>query len=338
MKILFLNIYQNKVARGAERFVYELGLRLKKNHQVDIISSDKVPVRRWPFVWRSFLDPQGIQICLFTLKSLSRIWREKYDIVIPLNGGWQPAWVRLVTWLYGGKVVISGQSGMGWDDRNNLWSFPNAFVALSGKAKGWARKVNPLVKASYIPNGVDTTKFKPEGPSIGTNLKKPIVVCQGALTKGKRIDLTIKAVAKLGDASLLVVGDGELKEEINKLGNELLGDRFQLIKAPFEDMPKVYRVGDVFTLPSEAYHSFEIALVEAMASGLPVVANSDDIRRQIVGRAGVLVDPTNIDAYAIALENALRLKWGRRPQNQAKKFDWDKIAVKYEQLFESLLK
>ena len=75
-----------------------------------------------------------------------------------------------------------------------------------------------------------------------------------------------------------------------------------------------------------------------MASGLPVVANSDDIRRQIVGRAGVLVDPTNIDAYAIALENALRLRWGRRPQNQAKKFDWDKIAVKYEQLFESLLK
>lgn len=338
MKILFLNIYQNKVARGAERFVYELAQRLKKNHQVDIISSDKIPVRRWPFVWRSFLDPQGLQISLFTLKNLPRIWKGKYDIVIPLNGGWQPAWVRFVTWLYGGKVVVSGQSGMGWDDKNNLWCFPNAFVALSGKARRWAKKVNPFVGASYIPNGVDIKKFKPDGPAIGTNLKRPIVVCQGALTKGKRIDLAIKAVAKLGDTSLLVVGDGELKEEISKLGSRLLGERFQLIKVPFEEMPKVYRVGDVFTLPSESYHSFEIAIVEAMASGLPVVANSDDIRRQIVGRAGVLVNPTNIDAYAIALENALRLKWGKRPLNQAKKFDWDKITVAYEKLFESLLK
>ena len=338
MKILFLNIYQNRVARGAERFVYELGLRLKKNHPVDIISSDKLPARRWPFVWRSFLDPQGIQICLFTLKNLPRIWKEKYDIVIPLNGGWQPAWVRLVTWLYGGKVVISGQSGMGWDDRNNLWSFPNAFVALSGKAKRWAKEVNPLVNVSYIPNGVDTTKFKSEGARIETNLKKPIIICQGALTKGKRIDLAIKAVSKLGDTSLLVVGDGELKDEIEKLGNKLLGDRFQLIKVPFEEMPKVYRVGDVFTLPSEAYHSFEIAIVEAMASGLPVVVNKDEIRREIVGRAGVLVDPTNIDAYAVALDNALRLKWGKRPQNQARKFDWDKISERYQKLFGDLLK
>ena len=338
MKILFLNIYQNRVARGAERFVYELGLRLKKNHPVDIISSDKLPARRWPFVWRSFLDPQGIQICLFTLKNLPRIWKEKYDIVIPLNGGWQPAWVRLVTWLYGGKVVISGQSGMGWDDRNNLWSFPNAFVALSGKAKRWAKEVNPLVNVSYIPNGVDTTKFKSEGARIETNLKKPIIICQGALTKGKRIDLAIKAVSKLGDTSLLVVGDGELKDEIEKLGNKLLGERFQLIKVPFEEMPKVYRVGDVFTLPSEAYHSFEIAIVEAMASGLPVVVNKDEIRREIVGRAGVLVDPTNIDAYAVALDNALRLKWGKRPQNQARKFDWDKISERYQKLFGDLLK
>ena len=49
---------------------------------------------------------------------------EKYDVVVPLNGGWQPALLRIITWVYGGKVVISGQAGMGWDDRNNLWCFP----------------------------------------------------------------------------------------------------------------------------------------------------------------------------------------------------------------------
>ena len=41
---------------------------------------------------------------------------------------------------------------------------------------------------------------------------------------------------------------------------------------------------------------------------------------------------------SIALENALKLKWGKRPLNQAEKFDWDKIAVKYEKLFLDLVK
>ena len=100
-------------------------------------------------------------------------------------------------------------------------------------------------------------------------------------------------------------------------------------------MPGVYRAADIFTYPTVPWESFGIVLVEAMATGLAVVANKDDIRREIVGRAGVLVDPTNVDAYAIALKNALRLKWGKRPINQAKKFDWDKIAAKYEKLFMS---
>ena len=56
---------------------------------------------------------------------------KKYDIVIPVDGGWEPAFIRIATWIYGGKMVISGQSGKGWDDRNNLWSFPNVFISIS---------------------------------------------------------------------------------------------------------------------------------------------------------------------------------------------------------------
>jgi glycosyltransferase involved in cell wall biosynthesis len=338
MKIAFLNIYQGLVDRGAETFVYELSKRLAKNHKVDVIGGTKLPPKRWPILWREFIDPNATAVCFFTMKNLRRIWKEKYDVVIPLNGGWQPAVVRLVTWLYGGRMIISGQSGMGWDDRNNLWSFPNRFVALSSKAKRWAKRANPFVKVEYIPNGVDTKKFKPQGRKLKTGLKPPVILCVGALTKTKRIDLAIKAVAKLSDIGLLVVGDGDLRHKINESGRRLLGSRFKLLKVPFEDMPKVYRSADVFTIPSESYYSFEIVLVEAMASGLAVVANKDEIRSEIVGRAGVMVDPTNIDAYAIALENALRLKWGKRPIIQAKKFDWDIIAGKYERLIKELSK
>ena len=336
MKIVFLNIYQNLVDRGAETFVRELSKRLSAGHDVTVIGGDKIPAKRWPILWRAFVDPQGVQVCWWTLTKLFKIWRERYDIVVPLNGGWQPAFVRLVTWLYGGKMVISGQAGLGWDDRNNLWCFPDSFVALSAKAKKWAESVNPLVKNIYIPNGVDTRKFRPDGRKLILNLSKPIFLCVGALTKSKRIDLAFNAVSKLEQGSLLVVGDGDLRREIQFLGNKLLKNRFKLIKLPYAEMPTVYRAADVFTLPSQSYQSFEVVLTEAMATGLPVVANNDAIRKEIVGDAGFLVDPTNIDEYAKALKKTLKTDWGDKPRLQAKKFDWDRIVMKYEELFNTL--
>lgn len=337
MKIAFLNIYQGRVNRGAETFVAELSKGLSKNHYVDVLLGEKLPAKRWPILWRAFIDPHGVQVCWWTLKKLPKIWSEKYDIVIPLNGGWQPAFIRIITWLYGGKMVISGQSGKGWDDRNNLWSFPNTFVALSTRLRSWAKKANPFVKAVYIPNGVDIDKFKPEGQKLSFGVKKPVILCVGALTAEKRIGLAIKAVSKLKKGSLVVVGDGPLKNDLKRLGDSLMGSRFLIKKYDFEKMPEVYRGADLFTLPSPWYRSFEIVLVEAMATGLPVVANDDEIRKEIVGNAGILVNPTNIDEYAEALKKALETDWGRRPRNQAKKFDWDKIADKYEKLFENLV-
>jgi glycosyltransferase involved in cell wall biosynthesis len=338
MKIAFLNIYQNTVNRGAEAFVSELSKRLQKNHDVDILSGKKLLPNRWPILWRLFIDPQSLLIAWFTLRNLPRVWREKYEIIIPLNGGWQPAFIRLVTWLYGGKMVIAGQSGIGWDDRNNLWSFPNYFIALSSKALWWAKRVNPLVKSKYTPNGVDLKDFNPSGSKYKTNLKKPIVLCVGALTPSKRIDLTIKAVARLKDVSLLVAGDGDTKGELKDLGKKLLGNRFQLIKASYQKMPEIYRAADIFTLTPEGSEAFGIVYVEAMASNLPVVAIDDEQRKEIIGDAGMFVDPTDIKKYSEALNMALEKKWENAPRRQAKKFDWDKIAKEYEPLFTSFLK
>ena len=338
LKIAFLSISHQAVERGAETFVSEVSKRLKvRGHDVDILSARKAHLPRWPILWRFFLDPQGVQVCLFTLKNLTKIWKKKYDVVIPVDSGWQPAWVRLTTWLYGGKMVISGQSGKGWDDRNNLWSFPNAFVAISSHLADWAKKANPLVKIEYVPNGVDTKKFNPKGVVFKPKLQRQIVLCIAALEKDKRIDLAIKAVSKI-DASLLVVGGGTQRKELQSLGNELLRDRFRITKMPFEKIPQVYRSADIFTYPTVSWESFGIVMLEAMASGLPVVANKDPIRAEIVGDTGLLVDPTDTKAYAVALRAALKKDWGDSPHKQAKKFSWDKITQRYEKLFIDLVK
>lgn len=339
MKILFLSYYSKNLERGAEVFVKELSLRLGKKHEVEVLSGGaRRPLARWPILWRFFVDPAGLAVLWFTLKNLPTVFKGKFDVVVPINGGWQPALMRFVTWLSGAKVVISGHSGKGWDDRNNLWSFPDAFVALSSFLSSWAKRANPFVRVEYIPNGVDVETFKPQGQKINPRSEGPIILCVGALTDEKRIELAIRAVAKLKGGSLLIAGDGPQKDRLEKMGRELLGDKFLITQFPYSKMPQVYRSADLFTLPSPWFRSFEIVLLEAMASNLPVVANNDPIRKEIVGPAGLLVDPEDSKEYAKALEKALSRNWGDKPRRQAEKFSWNKIAREYEKLFESLVK
>jgi len=73
-----------------------------------------------------------------------------------------------------------------------------------------------------------------------------------------------------------------------------------------------------------------------MATNLPVVATNDQIRQEIVGDAGILVDPTNVQEYSLSLRKALETKWGDKPRKQAEKFSWDKIAEEYENLFQNI--
>lgn len=337
MKIAFLNIYQNLIDRGAETFVKELSERLEKENEVVVLHDKKMPPSRWPVLWRFFVDPQGLHILWWTITKLPVIWKNKFDVVFVLNGGWQVILVRLITWMYRGKMIISGQSGKGWDDRVNLLSFPDAFVSLSSQNKKWAGAFNPLVKVFYIPNGTDLGKFNPKGKKKDFKLDGPIILCVGALTKNKRIDLAIRAVSKLTKGSLLIAGDGPLKDDLETPGKELLGERFKILGAvPFSELPEIYRSVDLFTLPSAPFQSFEIVLVEAMATNLPVVATDDPIRQEIVDDGGLLVDPTIEEKYAKTLEEALNTKWGNRPRENAKRFSWDSISEEYKNLFQKL--
>jgi len=106
MKIAILNIYQKTATRGAETYIRELAYELSKRNEVEVFSGDWASEERWPVLWRLFLDPKSASIALFTLKLLPTLLKNRFDIVMPTNGGWQPAFVRIATWIYGGKMVI----------------------------------------------------------------------------------------------------------------------------------------------------------------------------------------------------------------------------------------
>lgn len=313
MRILFLSRYQNRFHRGAENFVTELTKRLAKKYTVDI------------FIGKEADD-------------LSKVVSGKYDVVIPINGRFQSLKASLGRLSGKYKLLITGHSGQGWDD---IWNIviakPDIFIALTDYLAKWARSWAWGSKVIKIPNGIDLEKFNPSGSKIRIDLPKPIILSVGALVWYKYHDIVIRAVSKRGRGSVLVVGEGPEKERLEKLGSKLLGDRFKINNFNYQDMPKVYRSCDLFTLPSWGREAFGIVYLEAMASGLGVVAPDDPPRREIIGNAGFFVNVENPYKYAETIKLALTKDWKDIARKQAEKFSWDKVAEAYNKILSELV-
>jgi len=299
-KIIFLSRYQTTANRGAETFVKELSTRLAKTFKIVILNG-------------------------FSFE----VFKQKPAIIIPINGGLQSLLTKIYCIFTKTKMIISGQAGLGRPDRWNLLLRPNAFVALTEKNAAWAKKNSFKVNIKIIPNGVDLTKFKTTGKKINLPLNQPIILCVAGPEPYKRIEATIKAVAQLKNTSLLVAGGSPSSKN---LGRQLLGERFLQIKFKFDQMPAVYRSVDVFTLASKSFEAFGTAYLEALASGLSVVAPNDQLRHQILGNNAIYVNQINsAKQYAAKLTKALNHKQ-TLPIKWLNSFSWDNIAKKYQQL------
>lgn len=312
MKIVFLSRNQNSAQRGAENFVNEISKELSKSHEVQVLSGK---------------EADSIELY------------KDFDVVVPINGRTQSLKASLGRLFKKYKLLITGHSGIGRDDIWNItFAKPDVFVALTEKEEDWAKKWAWGSKVVKIPNGVDLKKFSPTGEKIQIDLPKPVILSVGALDWYKYHDRAIEAVSRLDKGSLLVLGKGPLKQKLADMGKKLLGERFKIESYRYDDMPEVYRSVDLFTLPSWDREAFGLVYLEAMASGLGIVAPDDSSRREIVGDAGILVEVSNIPEYANAIEQALKSDWSKKAKAQAEKFSWDKIAKRYEEVMLDLLK
>lgn len=256
------------------------------------------------------------------------LFKKSGSVIISTGGRFESMFLRLVTWIKGQKLIIPGQSGLGFDDKLNLLCFPDCFVALTKYQQQWANNINPFVKTAVIPNGVDLQKFTPART-------KPNILVIGyvaALYPEKRQELLIRAVAKTR-AKLLLIGDGPDKQRLTELCQKLLLNRYEIKSVPHDLIAKDYQLMTLFAYPTVPWESFGIAILEAMACNLPVVATDDPIRHEIIGSAGLFATPDNL---ADQLQIALKTKWGNLPRKQAEKYSWDNISLKYKQLINQL--
>jgi len=194
--------------------------------------------------------------------------------------------------------------------------------------------------STLIPNGVDEARFRP-GPQrkaeFGLPIDRPTILMVSALDQGKRVIEAIHAIAQVPEAFMLVAGDGPLRDEVDRLAAELLPHRFKRTTFQHEQMPDLYRSADLF-LHTKIRESFGNVYIEALSSGLPIVAHDDEVTRWILGGYARLVDSTNRDLLATEIRDALRSPY---PGTDAAawahaRYSWGVVAGQYLDFFKDV--
>lgn len=287
--------------------------------------------------WTYFLKPTYIIDYKWTKKVYKKyLCKKKYDLLLPANGIAGCYFAQKYRKRTGVPFCYKGGGGIGAGDWWVLKTKPDSYISVSSAQQCWAAKV--WKNTVMIPNGTYLEKFSDymveEKYVINENHK--LVVCCGHLDMDfKRHQLAIKAVSKLENVDLLLLGSGEAEKEFYRLGNELMPGRLQIKAVSHSEIPFYFKSADVFTLPSKG-EPFGIVYIEAMAAGLPCVATDDEIRREIIGDAGILCDVENIDEYAEKLKKVMEINWGDLPYKKAMQYDYSIIGEKYHHLIEKL--
>jgi glycosyltransferase involved in cell wall biosynthesis len=190
-------------------------------------------------------------------------------------------------------------------------------------------------RSELIPNGVDTTRFIPgDSRRVGLGLPtdRPLVLMVSALIPSKRVSIGIEALGHLPNAHLVIAGDGPLRGEIDSLASRVLPGRFTRLSLPPDLMPNLYRSVDVFLHLSKV-ESFGNVFLEAMASGLPIVAPQSSRLEWIVGKSEFLFASDNPEEIASKIADAandsVAMRQGRT--ERAGLFSWSKIAASYRE-------
>lgn len=205
----------------------------------------------------------------------------------------------------------------------------------------------PDERISVVYLGVDHGLFKPVSRRIYNN---PYVLFVGSEYPRKNLAGLLKAFGRLKDdprfrdLKLVKVGKAggqeadfrrQTMEVIDALGlaSEVIFAEF----VPTVDLPAYYSGAEVLVLPS-LYEGFGFPPLEAMACGCPVVTSNTSSLPEVVGDAGIMVDPYDTDSLAKAMgqvltNDELRGNMVKKGLEQAKKFSWERVAEQTQEVY-----
>lgn len=209
-------------------------------------------------------------------------------------------------------------------------------------------------KVTVIHLGVDPSVRRIDDPErlqaalARYGLRQPFALAVGTIEPRKNFARLIEAFSlakRRGGAPTQLVIAGrkgwlydDVFETVDRLG---LRDEVRFLDyVPDGDLPLLYSLASVVAMPS-LYEGFGIPIVEAMACGTPVVASSAGSLPEIVGDAGLLAAPEDVEALADALSRAssdepLRATLIARGNERARQFDWDEAARQHVAVYHAV--
>ncbi|WP_083678509.1 glycosyltransferase [Nocardiopsis sp. CNR-923] len=221
---------------------------------------------------------------------------------------------------------------------------PTPTAARLLRDQGFSRTVEP------VSCGIDLVRFSPsrggaaERRGLRARLCLPdrrTMLFVGRLDEEKRIDDLIRAVARVPDVQLALVGKGSRRRRLEELAvAEGVADRVRFLGfVAHADLPDVYRCADVFTIASIAELQ-SIATLEAMASGLPVVAADAMALPHLVevGCNGYLFPPGDHETLALRVADVVaddvrRRGMGEHSRGMAARHRWEDSLDRFERIY-----
>ncbi len=227
-----------------------------------------------------------------------------------------------------------------------IWKKAAALVACSEGLKSRALSFFPSVQIEVIPNGVDLEAFHPADPKVPEGGRRSAalrLLTVGRLSATKRLPLLIETVERLNRAGckahLTIVGGGVLESELRRLTGvkNLHGVVTLTGRRSAKYMPKIYGRHDLFVSAS-MQEGMSNAMLEAMASGLPIVTTRCEGVGELIADNGVIVERPEPGDLAKAIGSLATDREARRAMStaarkQAEKFTWRAVAERYIELY-----
>jgi len=285
----------------------------------------------------AIVPPPAGKGSLFYSRSIARTLHEiRPDLLLTYN--WGAIDAVIAGTIHRRCPVLHAEDGFGPEEsvtlkRRRTWTrriFLNRIDGTIVPSRQLERIVTTAFRVAparvfYIPNGVDHTRFSPGNDMTwrtahGVPEGALLVGSVGALRPEKNYGLLLEAVARIPQRNVWIAfaGDGPCRADMARLARELGLESRTLFAGPLADTAPFYRTLDLFALSSST-EQMPLSVLEAMASGLPIIATDvGDIREMLAAdnADGAMLAPRgDADAYAAAL--AALLENGAKRQRLA---------------------
>lgn len=225
-----------------------------------------------------------------------------------------------------------------------IWKKAAALVACSEGLKERALRFLPSVAIDVIPNGVELDRFYPAEANQGPDGIRLLTV--GRLSVTKRIEMLIDAIEILHKEGyklrFTIIGGGALEPQLHEIVQKKnLGNVIEITgRTDAEDMPQLYRRSDVF-ISASMQEGMSNAMLEAMASGLPIITTRCEGLDELIADNGLIVEQAEAETIAGAIkkladDRQLCRQMALATRKQAEQFSWSRAAESYLALYERL--